>query len=176
MQQPMQTQEIVADFFAHGYRISGAFPTGNQNLSDALFDPNTSYLLIKDAYLSPITDPATISAYYETTLLAKPGLDFVLTMNPRDAMRRDQRYRASQMFDVSIAMTVPFFELQGKMQTVSRSFDPRSFLSNEAGAFITLLDVTASCTFRPEIQYQGGAAIISRESISFFGERSETTP
>ncbi len=176
MQKSMRAQEIVADFFAHGYRVSGAFEVSNRNLSDAIFDPNTSYLLIKDAYLSPITDPATISAYYETMLLAKPNLNFVFTMDPRDAMRRDQRYRAGNMYEVSIAMTVPFFELQGTMQTVSRSFNPRSFLSNEAGAFITLTDVTASCTFRPEVQYQGGAAIISRENVSFFGERSETTP
>jgi hypothetical protein len=176
MNQAMNTQEVVADFFAHGYRVSGAFPVGSQNLSDAIFDPNTSYLLIKDAYLSPITDPATISAYYETMLLDKTNLDFVFTMDPRDAMRRDQRYRAGNMYEVSIAMTVPFFELQGKTQTVSRSFDPRTFLSNEAGAFITLMDVTARCTFRPEIQYQGGAAIISRKNVSFFGEKSETTP
>lgn len=176
MQQSMNTQEVVADFFAHGYRVSGAFAVGNQNLSDAIFDPNTSYLLIKDAYLSPITDPATISAYYETMLLAKPNLDFVFTMDPRDAMRRDQRYRAGNMYEVNIAMTVPYFELQGKMQTVSRSFDPRSFLSNEAGTFITLLDVTASCTFRPGVQYQGGAAIISRQNVSFFGEKSKATP
>jgi hypothetical protein len=175
MQQSRNTQEIVADFFAHGYRVSGAFPIGNQNLPEAIFDLNTSYLLIKDAYLSPITDPATISAYYETMLLVKPNLDFVLTMDSRDAMRRDQRYRAGNMVEVSIAMTAPYFELQGKMQTISRSFDPRSFLSNEAGEFITLMEVTASCTFRPEIQYQGGAAIISRKNVSFFGERSGTT-
>ena len=176
MEQSMQSQEVVADFFAHGYRISGAFLTTNQNIAGAILDPNTSYLLINDAYLSPITDPATISAYYETTLLAKSSLDFVLTMDPADALRRGQHYRTSSTLEVHIAMTVPFFELKGKVRTISRSFDPRAFLSNEVGSFITVMDVTASCTFRPEIQYEGGAAIISKKNISFFGETSEAMP
>ena len=175
MQQTINTQDVVADFFANGYRVSGAFSAGTRNLSDAVFDPNTSYLLITDAYLNPITDPATLSAYYKTMLLTKPNLDFLLTMNSQDAIRQDQRFRTGKTFDVSIAMTVPFFELQGKAQTISSSFNPRSFLSNEAGAFITLMDVTASCTFHPEIQYHGGAAIVNREKVCFLGETSKMT-
>lgn len=172
MQTPGQNRQIVAEFFAQGYRVSGAFVGGNRFLSDVVYDHNTDYLLVQDAYLSPITNPAKISAYYAQTTLSKSNLDFVLALDPKDGLRRDQRIALSS-FSFDLCLTVPFFEIQGRLHSQGRSFDPRIFLSSEAGAFITLLDVVARCTFNPEVSYQGGAAIISRAKISFLGERAD---
>lgn len=170
MERQVQNRQIIADFFAHGYRVSGAFVGGNRSLSDVVYDLNTDFLLVQDAYLSPITDPAKISGYYAQTTLLKASLDFVLTIDPKDGLRRDQRYTLStQSFE--ICMTVPFFEIRGKLHLPGRIFEPRVFLSSEAGQFITLLDVTARCTFSPDVSYQGGAALVSRRGISFLGEQ-----
>jgi len=166
--QSLKNQQIVADFFAQGYRVSGTFQISTRLFSDAIYDTNASYLAIQDAYLSPITDPAKISAYYKTTTLNKANLDFVLTIEQKDGLRRDQRYAlGSTSFD--LCLTVPFFEIQGRLPSTNRSFDARAFLAQEAGPFITLLDVTARCTFSPEVSYQGGAALIARSSIGFLG-------
>ncbi len=171
MQRQGQDQPIVADFFAQGYRLSGTFVGGNSSLSDVIFDTTSSYLLIKEAYLSPITDPAKISAYHASTILAKHNLDFVMTVEQKDGLRRGQRFASGdRSFD--LCLVVPFFEIQGRLQTSTRLFDPRSFLSNDAGVFITLLDVTARCTFSPEISYHGGAALISRAGVFYLGERA----
>ena len=122
-----------------------------------------------DAYLSPITDPAAISAYYRTTTLDKANLDFVLTLDRNDGLRRDQRYKlGTNAFNV--CLTVPFFEIQGRLPSGNRTFNARAFMTQEAGTFITLVDVTARCTFDPEVTYQGGAALIARRAISFIGE------
>jgi hypothetical protein len=169
MQTVLTSHEIVADFFAQGYRISGAFNTSSRSLPDVVYDHNTSFLSIRHAYLSPITEPAKISAHYESTLLTKANLDFVLTLDQKDGLRRDQQYSLSgHTFD--LCLTVPFFEIRGSLQTNTRLFDPRAYLSQEAGIFITLLEVTARCTFSPDISYRGGAALIARQSISFLGE------
>jgi len=168
--QSLKDQQIVADFFAQGYRVSGTFHISTRFFSDVIYDTNTNYVAIQEAYLSPITDPAKISAYYKTTTLNKANLDFVLTKEQKDGLRRDQRYAlGTASFD--LCLSVPFFEIRGRLPSTRRTFDARAFLSREAGIFITLLDVTARCTFDPDVSYQGGAALIARSSISFLGEQ-----
>ncbi|MGC9469841.1 MAG: hypothetical protein ACP5HS_14695 [Anaerolineae bacterium] len=170
MQRSNQNRQIVAEFFAQGYRVSGTFSGGNRSLSDVIYDPTTDYIIVRDAYLSPITDPAKISTHYPSATLIKASLDFVITLEHEDGLRRDQHYTLGS-FSVDLSLTVPSFEIQGRLHLPYRTFDPRAFLSSEAGHFITLFDVTARCTFNPEVQYEGGAALISRERISFLSER-----
>ena len=168
MQRPNQIQ-TVADFFSQGYRVSGMFVSDNRTLSDVVYDITTNYIRLQDAYLSPITDPAKISAYYRTTLLNKARLDFVITIDQKDGLRRDQRFSRGQ-YRFNIFLTVPFFQVTGILHSITRGFNPRSYLGSDAGSFITLLDVTATCTFNPNVQYKGGAALVSRDNIGFFGE------
>jgi hypothetical protein len=170
MGMPINNPQIVAEFYAQGYRVSGTFVATPHPLPEVVHDPSTNYLLIRDAYLSPITDPAKIGAYYADTVLIKSKLDFIMTMDPKDGLRRDQRFGMGN-YSFNLCLTVPFFEIRGRLQTLNRSFDPRVFMSSDAGPFITLLDVTAHCTFNPDASYQGGAALISREKISFLGEQ-----
>jgi hypothetical protein len=170
MQRAKSGQEVVADFFSQGYRVSGAFSEGNRALPDVVYDLNTDYLLIRDAYLSSITDPAAIATHYATALLAKRNLEFVLVMDQKDGLRRDQHFTlGSHTFDLCVS--VPFFEIRGRLHSQLRTFDPRAFLGSGAGPFITLLDATARCTFGPNTSYQGGAVLINRAAISFLGEQ-----
>jgi len=161
--------KVVAEFFSQGYRMSGTYVVTKRPLADEIYDPTTNYLQLEEAYLSPIMDPAKISAYYATTLFDKSNLDFVLTLDKKDGLRRDQAYGMGT-YQLSICLTVPFFEITGQLFLVNRNFNPRIYLSSDAGIFITLLDVTAHSTFNPDISYQGGAALINRAHISFFGE------
>lgn len=163
--------QTTADFFSQGYRVSGTFISSNRTLSDVVYDITTDYLRLQEAYISPITDPAQISAYYHTTLLNKAGLDFVITIEQKDGLRRDQRFMMGGQFTFNIFLTVPFFQITGVLHNLNRVFNPRSFLGNDAGNFITLTDVTATCTFNPTVQYRGGAALVSRDNIGFFGEQ-----
>lgn len=169
MQRPNQIQTI-ADFFSQGYRVSGTFLSDNRTLPDVVYDLTTNFIRLQDAYISPITDPAKISAYYSSTLLTKSRLDFVITIDQKDGLRRDQRFTMGQ-FVFNIFLTVPFFQITGKLYSLSRVFNHRSYLGSDAGAFITLIDVTATCTFNPNVQYQGGAALVSRDNVGFFGEQ-----
>jgi hypothetical protein len=171
MQNPLLKQTVVADFFGHGYRVSGALNVTKRSLADTIFDSTTDYLELSDAYLSPVTDPASIAGYYRTTLYNKSHIDFVLTAEQKDGLRRDQVYILSQRkFEVSL--TVPFFEIRGDLYSIMTLFQPRSYLSGEAGPFITLLNPVARCTFNPDVAYKGAVALVNRVEISFFGERS----
>ncbi|MEJ5311690.1 MAG: hypothetical protein WHX52_18160 [Anaerolineae bacterium] len=164
-----RTNKVIAEFFSQGYRMSGTYVVTRRPLADEIYDPTTNYLQLEEAYLSPIMDPAKISAYYALTLFDKSNLDFVLTLDKKDGLRRDQTYGMGT-YQLSICLTVPFFEITGQLYLTNRNFNPRIYLSSDAGIFITLLDVTAHSTFNPDISYQGGVALINRAHISFFGE------
>jgi len=160
---------MIAEFFAHGYRVSGTYVSAKRPLADEIYDPTTNYIQLEEAYLSPIMDPAKISAYYVLALFDKSNLDFVLTVEKKDGLRRDQSYGMGS-YQVPIYLTVPFFEIKGHLSLLNKNFNPRLYLGSDAGIFITLLDVTARSTYNPDVSYQGGVALINRAHISFFGE------
>ncbi|MBN1875369.1 MAG: hypothetical protein JXA33_14160 [Anaerolineae bacterium] len=173
MEQSIDLNQITAEFFADGYRVSGHFDAARYALADTLLDPTTNYISIINAYLSPVMDPSVLTAHYKIATVDKSQLDFVLTVNARDGIRRDQHY-AQGMKTHTVFLTLPFFEVSGELRTAMTVFKPRSYLSTTAGSFLTFLNVTARCTFNPSIVYQGGAAQINRTKITFFGERSLT--
>ncbi len=164
-----RTHKVTADFFAQGYRVSGTYVVTRRALADEIYDPTTNYLQLEEAYLSPIMEPAKISAYYALTLFDKSNLDFVLTLDKKDGLRRDQSYGMGT-YQLTICLTVPFFEITGSLYVANKFFNPRIYLSSDAGIFISLMDVTARCTFNPDVSYQGGVALVNRAHISFFGE------
>ncbi len=165
----MEKKRISAEFFAQGYRVSGTFYIVTRPLAEVVYDPTTDYIALHEAYVSPIMKPAEISAYYEDALFDKSNLDFLLTVDQREGLRRDQRFSLGK-YVFKIFLTVPFFEIQGDLRLLTRKLDARLFLSSEAGTFITLLNAVARCTFNPEVTYQGGVALINRTRIGFFGE------
>ena len=169
--QSSESNQIAAEFFAQGYRVSGTFAITTRLLADVMIDPTTDYLLVQEAYLSPISDSASISAHYTLAMVRKDNLDFVITIRQQDGLRRDQRYGMANNKYI-IFLTVPFFEITGELNTTMKQFNPRTYIGMEAGAFITLLNVTARSTFNPNISYAGGVAIINRSKISFFGEKA----
>ena len=164
-----QTKKISADFFTQGYRISGIFFMQKRLLADVVYDLTTDYIELHDAYVSPIMEPARISAHYNATLITKPHLDFFITTTLKDGLRRDQHYgRNLQRYPVFL--TVPFFEITGEILSAMRSFSGRLYLT-KAGPFITVLNVTARSTFNPDVVYEGAVGQVNREKIGCFGKK-----
>jgi len=169
MQKPTR---VVAEFFAQGYRLSGTYVSLRRLMADEIYDPNTNYLTVEDAYLSPIMEPAIITAHYKELLFDKSNLDLVLTADKKDGLRRDQKYGLGQ-HQFAIYLVIPFFEVSGTLHLPTRHFNPRAYLSNDASRFITLFNATVRSTFDTDTVYSGGAALINRASLSFFGEQTD---
>ena len=167
----MEKRTISAEFFAQGYRVSGTYSVVTRCLADEIYDPTTNYVELHNAYVSPIMTPARISAHYRQAIFDKENLDFILTLEQRDGLRRDQRFGLGR-YSYDIFLTVPFFEVHGELRLVTQKLDPRLFLSSEAGTFITLLNVVAHSTFNPEVSYEAGVALVSRTKVSFFGQKA----
>ncbi|MGC9397790.1 MAG: hypothetical protein ACP5HM_01485 [Anaerolineae bacterium] len=161
--------QIPVEFFSFGYRLSGTFDARKRSLGDVVYDTTTAYLTIQDAYISPVTRPAEISANYPKALIIKAELTFVLTMDKNVALRRDQQYGSYLGPQLkSVFITLPFFEIRGELRMPGR-LDPRVLLSSQTERFITLMDVTARTTSNPEITYEGATGIVNKSKISFIG-------
>lgn len=167
-----QRSSVVADFFAHGYRVSGAFDTRQRSLGDVVYDSTTSYLMIENAYVSSIRQAGEITSNYPIAVVLKEYLTFALTMDVNDTLRRDQKYGSYLGLQlVPIFLTVPFFDLTGFLRVPGR-LDPRVLLSSTTERYLTLVDVTAHVTFEPELSFQGAAALVNKTEISFVGLQS----
>ncbi|MCD4738538.1 MAG: hypothetical protein K8R89_04690 [Anaerolineae bacterium] len=158
-----------AEFFSQSYRLSCTFDARHHSLGDLLYATTSDYLMLDNAYISPIDHPSHISADYPRVVIIKGSLTFALTTYKDDALRHDQKYGGylgTQLTTVFI--TLPHFEITGELRIPGR-FDPRILLSSQTGMFITLLNVTARLTSNQEITYHGEAAIINKNQISFMG-------
>ncbi|MEA3310518.1 MAG: hypothetical protein U9Q70_13570 [Chloroflexota bacterium] len=168
----MQNQnrsQTPAEFFSQSYRLSCTFDARRQSLGDLLYTTTSNYLMVSNAYISPINHPSRISADYPSILIVKERLTFALTAYKDDALRRDQKYGSylgPQL--TAVFITLPHFEITGDLRLPGR-FDPRILLSSQTEGFITLLNVTAQVASNPEITYRGEASIVNKSQISFMG-------
>lgn len=167
-----KTGQVVVDFFAHGYRVSGNFNARQRSLGDAIYDSTTSYLTVEDAYFSIVTSPADITSSYPIATIIKANLSFALTVSQEDALRRDQKYGSYLgLKTVPVFITLSAFEIRGHLRFPGR-IDVRVLLGTQTESFLTILDPVARCTYKPDISYEGGAALINKAHISFLGLES----
>lgn len=164
--------QVQVEFFSYGYRLSGTFNARSYSLGDGIYDTTTAFLIVKDAYISPVDRPSQMSANYAEAILVKEELSFALTTNKETALRRDQQYGSYRGPHLEpVFLTLPFFEITGELRMSGR-LDPRVLLSSQTERFVTLLDVTARTTSNPDITYEGAASIINKSKISFMGMKS----
>jgi len=165
-------KEMVADFFAHGYRLSGTFDARQRSFGDAIYDRTTDYLTVENAYISAIGKPAEINTSRPLAVIAKNEISFVLIMDENDALRRDQKYGSYLPPKiVPVLITLPFFELQGHLRMPGR-LNPKILLGSQTESFLTVFDVTARTTFDSAISFAGAAALINKVKIGFLGLES----
>ncbi|HEY89591.1 MAG TPA: hypothetical protein G4N98_07650 [Thermoflexia bacterium] len=161
--------QTPVEFFSQSYRLSCTFDARRHSLGDLLYATTSAYLMLDNAYISPIDHPSRISADYPRVIIIKESLTFALTTYRDDALRRDQKYGSylgTQL--TAVFITLPHFDISGELRIPGR-FDPRVLLSSQTGMFITLLNVTARLTSNPEITYHGEAAIVNKNQVSFMG-------
>jgi hypothetical protein len=168
MKNASDSAKVHAEFFIDGYRISGIFDARRRLLGDILYDPTTSYLEVQEAFLSPIGDPAHISNHYARAVLAKEKISLILTPNAKDGLRSDQRHYRGR-YQTVLVTTLSFYDVTGELYTTSQ-FKLQTFLSIQAGPFISLLDATVYSAFHKDISYQGGIALVNASHISCIGE------
>lgn len=156
---------VTADFFTHSYRISGSVDVRRLPLADQLNDRTTSYLMLEDAYVSPIDRPGDITASYATAALRKENITMAVLAHKDEGLSKKHSY--GSYFGMSLKnvfLTVPQFEVRGFLQLVGK-FDLHGLLASGTDRFMPLLDGTTFSTVKPDIQFDGGMILVNKDAV-----------
>jgi hypothetical protein len=156
---------VTADFFTHSYRVSGSVDVRRLPLADQLNDRTTSYLMLEDAYVSPIDRPGDITASYTVAALRKENVTMAVLAHKEDGLSKKHSY--GSYFGTSLRnvfITVPQFEVRGFLQTVGK-FDLHALLATGTDRFMPLLDGTTFASLKPEIQFDGGTILVNKDAV-----------
>jgi len=156
---------VMADFFTHSYRISGSVDVRRLPLADQLNDRTTSFLMLEDAYVSPIDRPGDITASYAIAALRKDNVTMAVLVTKEDGLSKKQSY--GSYFGTSLKgvfITVPQFEVRGYLHIVGK-FDLHALLATGTDQFMPVLDGTTFASLKPEIQYDGGVILVNKDVV-----------
>ncbi len=156
---------VAADFFMHSYRISGSVDVRRLPLADQLNDRTTSYLMLEDAYVSPIDRPGDITASYSMAALRKENITMAVLVSRDDGLSKKHSY--GSYFGMSLKnvfLTVPQFEVRGFLQIVGK-FDLHALLATGTDRFMPLVDGTTFASLKPDIQFNGGMILVNKDAV-----------
>lgn len=156
---------VSADFFTHSYRVSGSVDVRRLPLADQLNDRTTSYLMLEDAYISPIDHPGDITASYAIAALRKENITMAVLVAKEDGLSKKHSY--GSYFSASLKnvfITVPQFEVRGYLQVVGK-FDLHSLLATGTDRFMPLLDGVTFASLKPEVQFDGGMILVNKDVV-----------
>jgi len=164
---------VNADFFTHSYRVSGAVDVRRLPLADQLNDRTTSYLMLEDAYVSPIDRPGEITASYAEAALRKTNVTMVILAHKEDGLSKKESYGSyfGTMLK-NVFITVPQFEVQGFLRVVGK-FDLHALLATGTDRFMPVLDGTTFASIKPEIQFNGGMILINKDAVGVMCTKEE---
>jgi hypothetical protein len=157
------TGRITADFFTGSYRFSATVLVYKRRLIDVLGDRMTDYLDLVDIYVSRINNPGEIVATYQKGALIKEEINFILLSDEAEGISKERFYVPNRV-SLSIFLTVPSFEIQGKFQWMG-DVEVKKILTTETQKFLPILDATSSNSLIPKVNFQGPLALVNKAKI-----------
>ena len=168
MEEQLRTTWLVADFFTHGYRISGRVDVRHQKLADQLNDHTTAFLQLEDVYVSNIEHPADITASHASSILCKDNVIAVVVARQEDGLPREHTYGSYfGTYLRKVFFTIPSFEIEGYLRLSGR-LDLRAVLTSGTDNFTSILDGQMRSSLRPDVTFTGGAILVNKDHIGAF--------
>ncbi|MDY7041515.1 MAG: hypothetical protein SVX38_11685 [Chloroflexota bacterium] len=157
----------TVDFFTGDYRVSAQINVRNRTVNDILNDKRLSYLEVFDAYISRISQPGYIVGSHHVALLRKENISFsiVPTDESRPSGQRAYRYGGKLMYEVFL--TLPAFEVQGKVHTTGK-LDLHAFLVTNVDDFVILTEPMARVANFPDNTFSGESFLVNRLLVTMF--------
>ena len=168
MQERLSTTWLVADFFAHSYRVSGRVDVRHSKLADQLNDRTSAFLKLEDAYVSSIERPADITASHLTSVLRKRNVTAVVVVHQEDGLPREHSYGSYfGAYLRKVFLTIPYFDIEGHLRLSGR-LDLRTVLTSGTDDFIFVLDGRMRSSLDPNVMFTGGAILVNKDHIGTF--------
>lgn len=161
---------INLDLFTDSYRVTGQTTVGVGGIHAELANPNSSFLEIKDAYISRINQPGEIVTSYSIAEFRKDNINFIVLQDRRVGIPVGTQHGRSIFTrgrPVSSFLTVPSFEITGETIHEGKA-TPRDIMVKSTGSYLLVFAAKASASLYPEIAYSGDLIMVSKERIGLF--------
>ena len=161
---------INLDLFTDSYRVTGYTTVGVGGIHSELSNPNSSFLEIKDAYISRINQPGEIVTSYNIAEFRKDNINFIVLQDRRVGIPVGTQHGRSIFTrgrPVSAFLTVPSFEIVGEIIHEGKA-TPRDIMVKSTGNYLLVFAARASASLYPEIAYSGDLIMVSKERIGLF--------
>ncbi len=160
----MLDEFAVGEFFTSQYLVAGKVYTGGRRLTDLLNDQRDSALELSRVEVRRIITPKKVIATHSSAILEKKGIVFALVKEEGDEGAQSSFYKHVDTREWDIFLTVPFFELSGKLH-VRGTGNLRTMLFERAGQFVPLTEANAVFTLFPEVSFASTVMIVNKSYI-----------
>ena len=160
--------------FTEHYSITGELFLHNQRLSDFLNDRRDSTILLRNASVACLEEPAEILERTVVSIIPKAGI--MLAFEPPQKTTPPGRQLIKypkQKYDVFLALDG--MEVRGKLN-VQGPLDLRHAITNAAESFIPITQAAVTLKVNPTFVLKQEAVLVSVQHIRFMGEVEQKTP
>ena len=156
------------------YSITGGLFLKDQRLSDFLNDKRDTTILLRNANIARLEDPAKIMDKTPFSIIPKAGI--VLAFEPPQKTTPQGRpilKYPKQKYDVILAMDS--MEVHGKLN-VQGPLNLRQTITNMAESFIPITEAVVTLNDNPNLILKREAVLVNVQRIRFLGELQPPTP
>ena len=156
------------------YSISGGLFLHEQRLSDFLNDRRDSTILLRNANIARLEDPAKILEKTPFSIIPKAGI--VLAFEPTQKTISQGRHFLKfpkQKYDVILA--ADSMEVHGKLN-VQGPLNLRQAITNMAESFIPITEASVTLKANPGLILKQEAVLVNVQRIRFLGELAPQAP
>lgn len=165
-----RNQLINMDMFTDAYRVTGQVMVGAGGIHAELANPNSSFLELKDAYISRIHLPGEIIAHYKVAAFSKGNINFIVLQDRREGIPVGTQHGRSiytRGRALSAFLTVPSFEISGEIMHDGK-VSPREILVQSVGRYQLIFSAKALASLYPKISYSGDLILVQKDRIGIF--------
>ena len=156
------------------YSITGGLFLREQRLSDFLNDKRDTTILLRNASIARLEEPAKILDKTPFSIIPKAGI--VLAFEPPQKTTPQGRQfikYPKQKYDVIVAMDR--MEVHGKLN-VQGPLNLRQSITNAAESFLPITEATVTLVANPNLIIKREAVLVNVQRIRFLGELSSQAP
>jgi hypothetical protein len=159
---------VAGDFMTRTFRITGEVALRGEPVLDQLNDLNALFLTLERMFVSPLLDPAVLTAHYEMGEVRKDNIGIVILTQMKDGLPyREGRYMGRDHKDRQVLVVAAGFEIRGALR-LHPSVNVSNFVRTTPEDFIPLFNAKATLTTRRDLVFEGGAILLNRTQIEVF--------